>query len=113
VTYVVDINDLLDGRGELPTENARLRNNAIRFVTFVEYGGPLEPLHGRETLVPCRRRPGRKACLGMMWVVKRADHRIEAYCPDCREVEALISGWEDTLWADGVMPPMPMSKKKR
>ena len=42
-----------------------------------------------------------------------ADDRIEAYCPDCREVEALISGWEGTLWAGGIMPPVPMSEKKR
>ena len=111
MTYVVDINDLLKENGELPTENPRLRNNALRFVTFVEYGGPLEPLHGRETLVPCRRRPGRRQCLGLMWVVKLPDNRIQAYCRDCRNVEALISGWEDSLWAEGVMPPVPMSEK--
>jgi len=112
VTYVVDINDLLDEDGELPAD-PRVRHNAIRFVSFIEYGGTLKPFHGRETLVPCRRRPGRKPCLGMMWVVKCPDDRIEAYCPDCREVEALISGWEGTLWAGGIMPPVPMSEKKR
>ena len=112
MTYVVDINDLLD-EGELPTEDLRLRTNALRFVAFIEYGGTLKPFHGRETLVQCRRRPRRKQCLVMMWVVKRSDERIEAYCPDCREVEALISGWQDTVWADGIMPPVPMTKKTR
>jgi hypothetical protein len=113
VTYVVDINDLLDDEGALPTENLRLRTNALRFVSFIEYGGKLKPFHGRETLVQCRRRPGRKQCLGMMWVVKLPDERIEAYCPDCREVEAVISDWQSTVWSEGIMPPVPMTKKKR
>jgi hypothetical protein len=30
-------------------------------------------------------------------------------CPTCHEVEAVISGWEETLWADGPMDPVPMT----
>jgi hypothetical protein len=45
----------------------------------------------------------------MMWVVKLADDRIQAHCPACGEVEALISGWQDTLWADGPVDPIPMT----
>jgi hypothetical protein len=70
MTLVVDINDWLDEHGDLPTGNLRLRRNAIRIATLIEYGGPLGHLQGRETMVPCKRRPGRKQCLGMMWVVK-------------------------------------------
>jgi hypothetical protein len=109
MTLVIDINHWLDERGELPTHNLRLRRNALRIVTFIEYGGPLDVLEGRETLVACKRKPRRKQCLGLMWVMKRSDDRLEAYCPACRETEAVISGWQDTVWADGVMPPMPMT----
>jgi hypothetical protein len=42
-----------------------------------------------------------------MWVVKEADHRIYAYCIACRQDELLISGWQETLWAEGMMEPMP------
>lgn len=60
-------------------------------------------------MVPCKRRPGRKQCLGMMWVVKHADDRIQADCSACRDVEAIISGWQETLWADGPVDPIPMT----
>jgi len=34
---------------------------------------------------------------------------IQVHCPACHEVEAVISGWEDTLWAEGQMEPVPMT----
>ncbi len=43
-----------------------------------------------------------------MWVVKQNDNRIQVHCPICNEVEAVISGWEETLWAEGPMDPVPM-----
>lgn len=108
MTLVVDITDwLVDD--DLPTGPPRLRRNALRIVRFIEYGGPLQQLHGRETLIECKRRPGGKQCPGWMWVVKQNDNRIQVHCPTCHEVEAVISGWEDTLWAEGPMEPVPMT----
>jgi len=109
VTLVVDITHWLDEHGDLPTDNLALRRNALRIATLIEYGGPLKQLEGRETMVPCKRGPRRKPCLGLMWVVKRADDRIQAYCSACGDVEAVISGWQDTLWADGPVQPIPMT----
>ena len=109
MTLVVNINDWLDKDGDLPTGPPRLRRNALRIVRFIEYGAPLPQLHGRETLIECRRRPGRVPCTGWMWVVKQNDNRIQVHCPTCHEVEAVISGWEDTLWADGPMDAVPMT----
>ncbi|MHB8874988.1 MAG: hypothetical protein ACYC8T_14990 [Myxococcaceae bacterium] len=106
---VVDIQHWLADDGELPTANLRLRRNAQRIAQFIEYGGILEPLHGRETLLACRRRPRGRPCLGLIWVVKRADNCLETFCSTCHHVEAVISGWEDTLWADGPMEPMLMT----
>jgi hypothetical protein len=59
--------------GELPDANPRLRRNALRIARFIEYAGPLRPLEGRETLIECKRRPDRRQCLGLFWVMKRAD----------------------------------------
>ena len=110
MTLIVDINHWLDENGELPSDgDPRLRRNALRIIRLIEYGGPLEPLHGRETLIDCKRKPNRRPCPGFMWVVKRNDDRIEAWCAICHEVEAIISGWQGTLWAEGVMPPVPMT----
>jgi hypothetical protein len=86
MTLVVDLNDLLDKHGDIPTDDLRLRRRAVRIATLVEYGGPLEQLEGRGTMVTCRRRPRGKQCLGFMWVVKRADDRIQAHCSSCGDV---------------------------
>lgn len=103
---VVDIRDWLTDLGELPTDNQRIRRNALRVARLIEYGGPLEIGHSRETLVDCTKRPGRQPCLGLMWVVKTENNAIYAYCPVCKQDELMISGWEDTLWAEGMMEPV-------
>jgi hypothetical protein len=105
----VDINHWLDEDGELPVNDLRLRRNALRVVRFIESGAALEPLTGRETLEECKRRPRGKQCLGLMWVAKRNDDRLETFCPICHNVEAVISGWQETLWAEGPMPAVPMT----
>ena len=102
---VVDITHWLDERGGLPKEPTRLRRNALRVARLIEYGGPLAVGEVRETLVECTRRPGRKACPGLMWVEKTEDERIYAFCIHCRKDEVLISSWKDTIWADGMMEP--------
>src|SRR3990172_12235321 len=102
MTLIVDINHWLVG-DDLPDGPPRLRRNALRIVRFIEYGGPLPQLHGRETLIQCKRRPGGKACDGWMWVVKQNDNRIQVHCPTCHEVEAIISGWEETLWGRALL----------
>jgi len=109
MTLVVDITHWLDERGELPTADLRLRRLALRIARFIEYGGPLDPLQARETLIECKRRPAHKPCLGLLWVMKRADDRIEVFCRACRDIEAVISDWQDTVWAEGIMPAVPMT----
>lgn len=32
---------------------------------------------------------------------------IIAHCPACGFDEAVIHDWQDTLWADGMMEPLP------
>ena len=112
MTLIVDIRHWLADDGSLPNGPQRLRNQALRIASLIEYGGPLLQLDGRETLVPCRRRPKRTPCLGLMWVMKPSDDRIEAFCFVCKETEASISGWQDTEWAAGPMEPAPMSEPK-
>lgn len=93
---------LLDGDSPHPA----VRRRALRFARLIEYGGPLAPGQRRETLVECSRRPGGKACEGLLWVFKRDDGYIEALCGICRDLHACIHGWEETVWADGPMEPI-------
>ena len=48
---IVDPWHWLDKDGDLPVDNARLRRQVLRVARLIEYGGPLLPLHTRETLV--------------------------------------------------------------
>jgi len=104
---VVDIRHWLTKDSDLPRKPPPLRRNALRVARLIEYGGPLDVGHSRETLVECTKRPGRTACLGLMWVVKTEQRAIYAYCPICNQDEVMISGWEHTLWAEGMMAPLP------
>jgi hypothetical protein len=109
MTLVIDITDWLDEQGQILRTNLPLRRHALRIARFIEYGGPLPALHARETLVECKRRPVHRQCLGLLWVIKRNDDRIEVTCRDCQHAEAVISGWQRTDWAEGVMPAVPMT----
>ena len=93
--------------GDFPDDNMRLRRRVLRIARLIEYGGPLAPRESRETLVECSKRPGRKQCLGLLWVTKTEQDAIYAHCPICREDEVMIHDWQDTLWADGMMEPIP------
>jgi hypothetical protein len=101
----VDIRHWLDERGELPLDNLQVRRRALRIAQLIEAGGPLDTGQLRETLVSCSARPNRKACMGLLWVEKSRDERICAYCVVCKREEILISGWQDTIWANGPMEP--------
>lgn len=107
---VLDIRHLLDGE-DLPA-SGRARGLALRAAQLVEAGGPLEPEHARETLVACRFREGRRPCSGLTWVVKRQDDSIEAFCPVCRGLDCMISGWQETPWAEGPMEPIQLEMRK-
>ena len=82
------------------------RRQALRAARLIEYRGPLEACQMRETLVECSRRPGRRPCEGLLWVVKTADGCIDAFCQVCKQERVTISGWQDTDWADGPMEPV-------
>ena len=105
MALIVDIRHWLDEHGALPLDNLALRRKALKVAQLVDAGGPLEVGQFRETLIACSSRPNRKPCLGLLWVEKANDERIHAYCIACRREEILISGWQDTIWANGPMEP--------
>ncbi len=106
---IVDPHHWLDENGDLPVDNARLRRQVLRVARLIEYGGPVAELHTRETLVACSKRPAGRPCLGLLWVTKTEDDTIEATCAACGNPEMIIHNWRETHWADGMMPPLPIS----
>ena len=105
---VVDPWHWLAPDGSFPENAPRLRKNILRVARLIEYGGPLLPLEGRETLVECQKRVKRSRCPGLLWVVKTADDEIHAFCAACKADDTLISNWQNTPWADGPMPPVDL-----
>ena len=102
---VVNPNHWLNEDGSFP-EESRLRNRTIRVAQYIEYGGPLRVGESRETLLPCRYRPGGRACPGFMMVLKQKDDAIQSFCMVCTEDDFLIYEWEQTRWARGPSVPV-------
>ena len=107
---IVNAAHWLDKDLSLPRSNLHARRLALRMARFIEYGGTLSAGHARETLVECRRRPKRRQCPGVMWVSKTDTDEIQAFCIHCHETEMVISNWQETEWADGMMVEAPMDK---
>ena len=105
---VVDPWHWLDKDGYFLVENPVLYRRMVRIARFIEYGGPLKKNETRETLIECSKRPKKKPCLGLMWVVKTPDDGILAHCIVCRSEEVFIHNWQETEWADGMMEPVPV-----
>ena len=106
----VDIRHWLNDHDEPATP--QLRPRVLRIARLIEYGGPLRPGETRLTLVECSRRPSRKACEGLLWVTKTEDDYLVAICPTCENESITISGWQDTLYAEGPPEPMPPLPEK-
>ena len=104
VVTIVNPHHWLADDGRLPAD-PKLRARVLRVAQFIEYGGTLLPAQGRQTLLTCRKRPGRVPCGGLMMVLKQSDDALLSFCPMCNEDEYLIYEWEDTVWADGPAEP--------
>lgn len=100
----VNIQHWLDEKGD---PAAPVRRKALWVARMIEYGGPLEPGFARQTLIECTMRPQRRACLGLLWVSKRHDGIIDAWCERCDQLHVSVSGWQETDWAEGPMEPIP------
>ncbi|HET6203907.1 MAG TPA: hypothetical protein VFI25_14035 [Planctomycetota bacterium] len=103
---VVDPWHWLAEDGSLPVAPRILRTQTIRVARLIECGGPLRPGEARETLVECPRRPGGRACEGLLVVAKRRDETLFAACPACCNEQVVIHNWQGTRWARGPASPL-------
>ena len=104
MTLVVDPWHWLTPEGGIPANQARLRRNVLNVARVIEYGSTLPQGHFRETLLECPRRPGGARCQGLLWVEKRSDDSLLAFCPICNTDHFLVHNWLGTKWSNGQTP---------
>lgn len=104
----VDVRDWSDDSANVTAP--RFRRRLLWIARMIEYGGPLEEGQARETLIECTMRPDRRPCPGLLWVSKGYDGRIEAFCRSCEALSVSVTGWENTIWANGPMEPIEASE---
>jgi len=95
-TLVTDLRHFLTDDGAI----ASMPSPAIRLAEFLAkvVVDATSPESGHDlTAVRCRRRPGRKPCLGEIVTVLDSQSTIVWWCPICDD-NGLISNWEGTLW---------------
>lgn len=95
----------LDGEGA--DVAASVQRRAEHYGDLVRFASQLEPGHVRAVPVPCRQRPARKACGGLLVVARQAaeDH-LEWQCPSCG-AGGVITGWQGTKADLRAMRPGP------
>jgi hypothetical protein len=95
--WIADMTHYLDDSGcivEMPT---RVRRLADHFGAIVAAMSTQTPEKVVRTQVRCRRRPGRRACVGLIQAVINSEEHIRWQCPSCGD-NGLISGWQRTPW---------------
>jgi len=98
-TYVTDMRHYLDRNGAVPDD---IPGPALNIGLFL---GPIvawvtthETRPKVRTNVPCRSRPGRRRCTGIMYAGFHSDgSTIVWQCPVCHD-NGFIRGWEGTVW---------------
>jgi|SRR5579862_4188452 len=97
-TWVTDMTHYFDESGRLPSLPGPARNLADFFGAIVASMSSEPPGIAMSTLVRCRRRPGRKRCVGeILAVIEPARLHIEWECAVCGD-NGLIHNWRGTLW---------------
>ena len=84
---------LMDGDTAVP---ARVQRLATHYGDLVRFASQVEPGMARKTPLSCRRRPGRRACGGLLVAeLHEAEKHVEWHCPNCR-ARGVITGWRAT-----------------
>jgi hypothetical protein len=95
---ISNLSHFLDERGNIAPANGPARRIADHLIRIVaEVTGNLDADDGLFTGIPCRRRPARKPCKGLVQATFSDMDTIAWWCGQCGD-NGLITGWEDTLW---------------
>lgn len=100
MTWVTDLSHFIDAEtGHLPTNAPgparRLMEHLTRIVAAATTAA--DGHHHAIDEVKCRRRPGHRACPGVIEHRVWPDERITWQCPRCGD-NGVISNWQSTVW---------------
>lgn len=109
MALIVDPWHWLTPEGEIPDGDPRLRRNVLKVARVIEYGADLQENEGRETLIECTKRPNRKSCVGLLWVLRAPNDTLISFCPVCQTEHIVVHNWKDTIWAEGLAEPVPVT----
>ena len=97
-TWVMDLRHLTNEQGAIPPHLPGPARKLVEYLGSI-VAAASEPLRGETTavVVQCRRRPGRRRCLGVLHYGIQADTRVVWECPECGD-NGFIAHWEGTAW---------------
>jgi hypothetical protein len=100
MTWVTDLSHFIDAQtGHLPTNvpgpARRLMEHQTRIVAAATTAVGGDGRHPDQ--IKCHRRPGHRACPGVIEHRLWADQRITWSCPSCGD-NGVISNWQSTAW---------------
>jgi hypothetical protein len=99
-TWIVDLRHYLTLAGTLVDAPKPARNLAEYFAQIVAQGSNYD----EAITLRCRRRPGRRACPGVLEICPDFDRDdMVWHCPVCGDNGA-ISGWQGTFWDNSDIP---------
>lgn len=95
-TWITDMGDLthVHDPADVPGPARRLAEYLGRIVQAASAWYVGQPL---ESVIRCRRRPGRRPCPGHVCLARTQDREIIWHCVACGD-NGVIRGWEGTLW---------------
>ena len=97
-TWYTNLNVFLDVSGAIATPKGTALKLAEHIVSIVAMASRPEIIPLPEYKVRCRRRPGRKPCIGIIEAdFNPDDERIVWWCPVCDD-NGYISDWKGSMW---------------
>lgn len=100
-TWIVDLRQYLTHSGAVAEDLPSRARILAQFWTQIVSQATL---YDEPTTLQCRRRPGRRACGGLLYIT--FDETLEVvlwHCPKCQDNGA-IRGWQGTFWDHGDLP---------
>jgi len=99
MTWVTDFSHFIDAEtGRLPTVVPGPARRLMEYMTRIVAAATAPAgSHDVSDLIKCRRRPGHRACPGVIEHRLWADERIRWHCPGCGD-NGIISNWQSTAW---------------
>ena len=97
-TWITDLTHFLDESGHIEPEKGPARRIAEYLTSIVAMVSLPELVIPQEYKVRCRRRPGRRPCVGCIEVdLDPETEDVMWWCPTCGD-NGYIRNWKGTMW---------------